>query len=127
VAPSIPSPEPEEPVVPETVDRTWIRAGMALTILFPLIVLGIIWSEFYEIPYVAMVLSIAPALTIPLRFNSDILLIACAIDVILVVFGIIAGFFNDLFFTLAEVVIVDIVAMAIMFVLAAMYPGRVKS
>ncbi len=127
-APSyVPTPEPEDPPEPEVVDRTWIRAGMALTMLFPLIVLGMIWNEFWEDPVLAMVLSVAPALSMLFRFDSDFLLIPCAIDAILITFGIIVGFFVDTFFTLSQAVIIDLIALAIMFILATIYPGSVKS
>ncbi len=128
-APSyVPTPEPEVlPATEAVVDRTWIRVGMALTVVIPLIVLGLLWNEFYEDPILAMVLSVAPALSMLFRFNSGMLLIACAIDSLMITLGLIVGLVDGAFFALTLAVIIDLVAVIVMFLLAAIYPGRAKS
>ena len=128
-APSyVPTPEPEDlPATEAVVDRTWIRVGMALTVMIPLIVLGMIWNEFYDDPILAMVLSVAPALSMLFRFNSGMLLIACAIDSFMITLGMVVGLVDGTFFALTLAVIIDLVAVIVMFLLAAVYPGRAKS
>lgn len=124
----VPTPEPEDlPAMEAVVDRTWIRVGMALTVMIPLIVLGMIWNEFYDDPILALVLSVAPAMSMLFRFNSGMLLIACAIDSLMITLGMIVGLVDGTFFALTLAVIIDLVAVIVMFLLAAIYPGRAKS
>ncbi len=95
--------------------------------MIPLIVLGMIWNEFYDDPILAMVLSVAPALSMLFRFNSGMLLIACAIDSFMITLGMVVGLVDGTFFALTLAVIIDLVAVIVMFLLAAIYPGRAKS